>query len=65
MERHLDRIAEARGALTADGRRLLRAAPGLRTVARVRENAAVAERGPLPPERMERIQALLGEPQQV
>jgi hypothetical protein len=31
----------------------------------VRENAGAGEHGPLPAERMERIQAILGEPLQV
>jgi aryl-alcohol dehydrogenase-like predicted oxidoreductase len=79
MERYLGRIAEARDELTADGRTLVQGAlawiwgrspatlplPGFRTVAQVRENAAGAEHGPLPAERMERIQAILGEPLQV
>jgi aryl-alcohol dehydrogenase-like predicted oxidoreductase len=42
-----------------------RALPGFRTVAQVRENVAAAGRGPLPAERMERVQAILGEPLQV
>ena len=76
MERWLERIAEARGELTADGRSLVQGAlgwiwgrspaalplPGFRTVAQVQENVAAAEHGPLPAERMERIRAILGEP---
>jgi aryl-alcohol dehydrogenase-like predicted oxidoreductase len=79
MERHLERIAAVRDELTADGRTLVQGAlawiwgrspatlplPGFRTVAQVRENVAAAGRGPLPAERMERIQAILGEPLQV
>jgi aryl-alcohol dehydrogenase-like predicted oxidoreductase len=79
MERHLERIAAVRDELTADGRTLVQGAlawiwgrspatlplPGFRTVAQVRENAAAGGFGPLPPERMERIQAILGEPLQV
>jgi aryl-alcohol dehydrogenase-like predicted oxidoreductase len=76
MERWLERIAEARTELTADGRSLVQGAlgwiwgrspatlplPGFRTVAQVQENAGAAEHGPLPAERMRRIQAILGEP---
>jgi aryl-alcohol dehydrogenase-like predicted oxidoreductase len=76
MERYLDRIAEARAELTADGRSLVQGAlgwvwgrspatiplPGFRTVAQVEENVGAAEYGPLPAERMERIRAILGEP---
>ena len=76
MERYLDRIAEARTELTADGRSLVQGAlgwiwghspatlplPGFRTVAQVQENVGAAEHGPLPAERMERIRAILGEP---
>jgi aryl-alcohol dehydrogenase-like predicted oxidoreductase len=75
MERWLERIAEARAELTADGRSLVQGAlgwiwgrspatlpiPGFRTVAQVEENVGAAEHGPLPAERMERIQAILGE----
>ncbi len=77
MERWLQRIAEVRGELTADGRSLVQGAlgwiwgrspatlplPGFRTVAQVQENAGAAEFGPLGAERMERIRAILGEPQ--
>ena len=77
MERWLERIAEARAELTADGRSLVQGAlgwiwgrslatlplPGFRTVAQVQENVGAAEHGPLPAERMERIQSILGEPQ--
>jgi aryl-alcohol dehydrogenase-like predicted oxidoreductase len=76
MERWLERIAAARAELTADGRSLVQGAlgwiwgrspatlplPGFRTVAQVQENVGAAEYGPLPAERMERIQAILGEP---
>jgi aryl-alcohol dehydrogenase-like predicted oxidoreductase len=76
MERYLDRIAEARAELTADGRSLVQGAlgwvwgrsqstiplPGFRTVAQVEENVGAAEYGPLPAERMERLRAILGEP---
>ena len=76
MDRYLERIAEARAELTADGRSLVQGAlgwvwgrspatlplPGFRTVAQVEENAGAAQHGPLPPERMERIRSLLGEP---
>ena len=76
MQRHLERIDEARAELTADGRSLVQGAlgwiwgrspatlpiPGFRTVAQVQENAGAADHGPLPPERMERIHAILGEP---
>jgi aryl-alcohol dehydrogenase-like predicted oxidoreductase len=76
MERHLERIAEARSELTADGRSLVQGAlawiwarspatlpiPGFRTVAQVQENAGAAGFGPLSAERMERIRAILGEP---
>ena len=76
MERYLERIAEARAELTADGRSLVQGAlgwiwghspatiplPGFRTVAQVEENTGAAEYGPLPAERMERIRAILGEP---
>src|SRR5918999_3749791 len=76
MERWLERIAEARAELTADGRSLVQGAlgwiwgrspatlplPGFRTVAQVEENVGAAEHGPLPAERMERIRAILGEP---
>jgi aryl-alcohol dehydrogenase-like predicted oxidoreductase len=76
MERWLERIAEARAELTADGRSLVQGAlgwiwgrspatiplPGFRTVAQVEENAAAMDHGPLPAQRMERIQAMLGEP---
>jgi aryl-alcohol dehydrogenase-like predicted oxidoreductase len=76
MERYLERIAEARAELTADGRSLVQGAlgwiwghspatlplPGFRTVAQVEENAGAAQHGPLPAERMERIRAILGEP---
>ena len=76
MERWLERIADARAELTADGRTLAQGAlgwiwgrseatfpiPGFRTVAQVEENVGAAEHGPLPPERMERVRAILGEP---
>jgi aryl-alcohol dehydrogenase-like predicted oxidoreductase len=76
MERWLERIAEVRGELTADGRSLVQGAlgwiwgrspatlplPGFRTVAQVEENVGAAQHGPLPAERMERIRAILGEP---
>jgi aryl-alcohol dehydrogenase-like predicted oxidoreductase len=76
MERWLERIAEARAELTADGRSLVQGAlgwiwgrspatlalPGFRTVAQVQENVGAAEHGPLPAERVERIRAILGEP---
>jgi aryl-alcohol dehydrogenase-like predicted oxidoreductase len=76
MERWLERIAEVRAELTADGRTLVQGAlgwiwgrspatlplPGFRTVAQVQENAGAGEYGPLPAEQMERIRAILGEP---
>ena len=76
MERWLERIADARAELTADGRSLVQGAlgwiwgrsdatlplPGFRTVAQVEENVGAAEYGPLPAERMERIRAILGAP---
>jgi aryl-alcohol dehydrogenase-like predicted oxidoreductase len=76
MERWLERIADVRAELTADGRSLVQGAlgwiwghssatlplPGFRTVAQVTENAAAADHGPLAPERMERIRAILGAP---
>jgi aryl-alcohol dehydrogenase-like predicted oxidoreductase len=76
MERYLERIADVRTELTADGRSLVQGAlgwiwgrspatlplPGFRTVAQVQENVAAAGYGPLPAERMERIHAILGEP---
>ncbi|MGZ6707675.1 MAG: aldo/keto reductase [Solirubrobacteraceae bacterium] len=76
MEGWLERIAEARAELTADGRSLVQGAlgwiwgrsratlplPGFRTVAQVHENVGAAAHGPLPAERMQRIQALLGGP---
>jgi aryl-alcohol dehydrogenase-like predicted oxidoreductase len=79
MERWLERIAEVRAELTADGRSLVQGAlgwiwghspatlplPGFRTVAQVEENVGAAERGPLPAEQMERIRAILGEPLRV
>jgi aryl-alcohol dehydrogenase-like predicted oxidoreductase len=62
MDRYLERIAEARAELTADGRSLVQGAlawvwgrspvtlplPGFRTVAQVEENVAAADYGPLP-----------------
>ena len=76
MERWLERIAEARAELTADGRSLVQGAlgwiwarspaslplPGFRTASQVQENVGAAEYGPLSAERMERIRAILGEP---
>jgi aryl-alcohol dehydrogenase-like predicted oxidoreductase len=76
MESWLGRIADVHTELTADGRSLVQGAlgwiwarspatlpiPGFRTVEQVRENVGAAEYGPLAPERMERIHALLGEP---
>jgi aryl-alcohol dehydrogenase-like predicted oxidoreductase len=76
MERWLERIADVRAELTADGRSLVQGAlgwiwgrsaatlplPGFRTVAQVEENVGAAEYGPLPAERMERIRKILGEP---
>jgi aryl-alcohol dehydrogenase-like predicted oxidoreductase len=76
MERWLERIAEVRAELTADGRSLVQGAlgwiwghspatlplPGFRSVAQVQENAGAAEYGPLPAAGMQRIRALLGEP---
>ena len=76
MDRWLQRIAEARAELTADGRSLVQGAlgwiwgrspvtlplPGFRTVAQVEENVGAAAYGPLPTERVERIRELLGEP---
>ena len=76
MERWLERIAEVRAELSADGRSLVQGAlgwiwgrspltlplPGFRTVAQVEENVGAAGYGPLPAERMQRIQAILGEP---
>jgi aryl-alcohol dehydrogenase-like predicted oxidoreductase len=77
MDRWLERIADIRAELTADGRTLVQGAlgwiwgrspatlplPGFRTVAQVEENAGAAAYGPLPAERVERIRAILGEPQ--
>jgi aryl-alcohol dehydrogenase-like predicted oxidoreductase len=79
MERWLERIAAARTELTADGRSLVQGAlgwiwgrspatlplPGFRTVAQVDENVGAADHGPLSAERMERIEAILGEPLRV
>jgi aryl-alcohol dehydrogenase-like predicted oxidoreductase len=79
MERWLERIADIRAELTADGRSLVQGAlgwiwgrspatlplPGFRTVAQVEENVGAAEHGPLPADCMERIRAVLGEPQPV
>jgi aryl-alcohol dehydrogenase-like predicted oxidoreductase len=76
MERHLERIAEVRAELTADGRSLVQGAlgwiwghspitlplPGFRTVAQVEENVGAADHGPLPAEHIERIRAIMGEP---
>jgi aryl-alcohol dehydrogenase-like predicted oxidoreductase len=76
MERWLERIADVRAELTADGRSLVQGAlgwiwgrspatlplPGFRTVAQVQENVGAAEHGPLPAEQMERIRDILGEP---
>jgi aryl-alcohol dehydrogenase-like predicted oxidoreductase len=76
MDRWLQRIAEARAELTADGRSLVQGAlgwiwgrsaatlplPGFRTVAQVEENVGAAAYGPLPTERVERIREILGEP---
>ena len=76
MERWLDRIADVRAELTADGRSLVQGAlgwiwarspatlplPGFRTVDQVRENAGAAGYGPLPVERMDRIRTTLGAP---
>ena len=73
MEGWLERIAEARAELTADGRSLVQGAlgwiwarspatlplPGFRTVEQVEENVAAAGYGPLAPERMERIRAIV------
>jgi aryl-alcohol dehydrogenase-like predicted oxidoreductase len=76
MERWLERVAEIRAELTADGRSLVQGAlgwiwgrspatlplPGFRTVAQVEENVAAADYGPLPAARMERIREIFGEP---
>jgi aryl-alcohol dehydrogenase-like predicted oxidoreductase len=76
MDRWVQRIAEARAELTADGRSLVQGAlgwiwgrsaatlplPGFRTVAQVEENVGAAAYGPLPTERVERIREILGEP---
>jgi aryl-alcohol dehydrogenase-like predicted oxidoreductase len=76
MEHWLERIADVRAELTADGRSLVQGAlgwiwgrspatlplPGFRTVAQVQENVGAAEHGPLPAEQMERIRDILGEP---
>ena len=76
MDRWVQRIAEARAELTADGRSLVQGAlgwiwgrsaatlplPGFRTVAQVEENVGAAAHGPLPTERVERIREILGEP---
>jgi len=76
MDRWLQRIAEARAELTADGRSLVQGAlgwiwgrsaatlplPGFRTVAQVEENVGAAAYGPLPTERVERIREIRGEP---
>jgi aryl-alcohol dehydrogenase-like predicted oxidoreductase len=76
MERWLGRIEEVRAELTGDGRSLVQGAlgwiwghspatlplPGFRTVAQVEENVGASQHGPLPPERMERIRAILGAP---
>jgi len=76
MERWLERIADVRTELTADGRSLVQGAlgwiwgrsaatlplPGFRTVAQVEENVGAAAHGPLPTERVERIREILGEP---
>jgi aryl-alcohol dehydrogenase-like predicted oxidoreductase len=76
MDGWLERIADVRTELTADGRSLVQGAlgwiwghspatlplPGFRTVAQVEENVAAAERGPLPAWRMERVKEILGEP---
>jgi aryl-alcohol dehydrogenase-like predicted oxidoreductase len=76
MERWLERIAEVRAELTADGRSLVQGAlgwiwgrspltlplPGFRTVAQVEENVGAADHGPLPAASMQRIRSILGEP---
>ena len=76
MDGWLERIADVRAELTADGRSLVQGAlgwiwgrsestlplPGFRTVAQVEENARAGDFGPLAPERMARIREILGEP---
>jgi aryl-alcohol dehydrogenase-like predicted oxidoreductase len=70
----LERLAAIRESLTADGRSLVQGAlgwiwarsertipiPGFKSVAQVEENAGALAHGPLPAERMEEIDALLG-----
>jgi aryl-alcohol dehydrogenase-like predicted oxidoreductase len=70
----LDRLAAIRESLTADGRTLVQGAlgwilarsertipiPGFKTVAQVEENAGALAHGPLPANRMQEIDALLG-----
>ena len=70
----LDRLAAIREALTADGRTLVQGAlgwiwarsertipiPGFKTVAQVEENAGALAHGPLPADRMQEVDALLG-----
>jgi aryl-alcohol dehydrogenase-like predicted oxidoreductase len=70
----LDGLAAIREVLTADGRTLVQGAlgwiwarseraipiPGFKTVAQAEENAGALAHGPLAPERMEEIDALLG-----
>ena len=70
----LDRLAAIREALTADGRTLVQGAlgwiwarsertipiPGFKTVAQVEENAGALAHGPLPVDRMQEVDALLG-----
>ena len=76
MERWLERIADVRAELTADGRSLVQGAlgwiwghsaatlplPGFRTVAQVRGERRRRRARAASPERMERIQAILGGP---
>jgi aryl-alcohol dehydrogenase-like predicted oxidoreductase len=70
----LDRLEAIKEALTADGRTLVQGAlawiwarsqrtipiPGFKTVAQVEENAGALARGPLPPDRVREVGALLG-----
>ncbi len=73
-EAFLDRLAAIRESLTSDGRTLVQGAlgwlwarsectvpiPGFKSVAQAEENAGALDHGPLPPERMREIEALLG-----
>lgn len=74
VQKDIDKVERLRASLTQDGRSLVQGAlgwiwarsertipaPGFKTARQVEENVAAMEFGPLPPEQMQQVEALLG-----